>query len=110
VVDPGNRLLGALSLAELGRLARDERDRLDQITARTVATPTQTLMSEDSLLEAVRRMGARGTSALPVVDPTDGRLLGLLSRSDILGLYERMLAGAPGEGARPAENATSSQL
>jgi CIC family chloride channel protein len=106
VVDSKNRLLGVLSLADLGRLARDEREALGQIEAGEVVAQTHALMLEDSLLEAVRRMGARGASALPVVDPTDGRLLGLLSRSDVLGLYERMLAGAPREDARSEPSLT----
>lgn len=43
----------------------------------------------------MRRLGARGAGALPVMDRGRGRLVGLLSRSDVLGLYGRILAGAP---------------
>jgi hypothetical protein len=39
----------------------------------------------------MRRMGVRGGNALPVVDAR-GRLLGLITRGHILGVYERTLA------------------
>ncbi|HSB55511.1 MAG TPA: chloride channel protein [Gemmatimonadales bacterium] len=96
VVDPEGRLVGVLTVADLARVARDYRDLHQQLTAEDAAQPSETLGPEDSLLEATRRMGARGAAALPVVDRTTGLLVGLLSRSDIVGLYGRILAGAPG--------------
>jgi hypothetical protein len=38
-------------------------------------------------------MGVRGAASLPVVDPTTGRLVGLVSRAHIFALYERAIAG-----------------
>jgi len=96
VVDGSGGLLGVLSVADLARIARDERARHHELPARAVAQNTETLASGDSLLEAMRRLGARGAAALPVVDRATGRLEGLLSRSDVLALYGRILAGAPG--------------
>ncbi len=95
VVDERRGLLGVLSVADLARIARDERARHHELPAREVAQPTETLAGADSLLEAMRRLGARGAAALPVVDRDSGRLEGLLSRSDVLALYGRILAGAP---------------
>lgn len=95
VVDGRGGLLGVLSVADLARIARGERDRQHEVTARAAAQPTETLAPGDSLREAMRRLGARGTAALPVVDRETGRLAGLLSRSDVLALYGRILAGAP---------------
>lgn len=95
VVDLKGGLIGVLTVADLARISRDERERHDRLKAREVAQPSESLVAGDSLLEAMRRMGARGAAALPVVDRQSGRLVGLLSRSDVLGLYERILAGAP---------------
>ncbi len=95
VVDDGNKLLGVLSVPDLARIAREDRERHQVLTAREAVRPSEALEPEDSLLEAMRRMGARGAGALPVVESGGDRLLGLLSRSDVLGLYERILAGAP---------------
>jgi CIC family chloride channel protein len=98
VVDRGGSLLGVLTVADLARISRLDRERHHALLARDVAQPTETLAGGDSLLEAMRRMGARGAAALPVVDRERARLAGLLSRSDVLGLYGRILAGAPGTG------------
>jgi chloride channel protein, CIC family len=96
VTDGGDRLRGVLTVGDLARVARDARDRHHLLTADAVAQPSETLSPDDSLLEAMRRMGARGAAALPVVEQETGRLIGLLSQSDVLGLYGRILAGAPG--------------
>jgi CIC family chloride channel protein len=98
VVSAGGQLKGVLTIDTLGRIARDERQRHHEIRAIEAAQPVDALAPEDTLLDAVRRMAARGSSSLPVVDPGTGRLLGLLSRTDILGAYERILAGAPVQG------------
>ena len=95
VADPEGRLLGALTVPDLARIAREDRTRHQALSAREVAQMSEALSEEDTLLEAMRRMGARGMTALPVTDRESGRLLGLLSQSDVLGLYGRILAGAP---------------
>ncbi|HRZ10320.1 MAG TPA: chloride channel protein [Gemmatimonadales bacterium] len=96
VVDEQGTLLGVLTVPELARISREDRDRHPTILARQVVLPSETLQPGDSLLEAMRRMGARGAGALPVVDPAEqGRFVGLLSQGDVWGLYERILAGAP---------------
>lgn len=101
VVDAAGGLLGVLTVADLARISRDDRARHQELSAGQVAQTTETLAAGDSLLEAMRRMGARGAAALPVVDRESGRLAGLLSRSDVLGLYGRILAGAPGNPSAP---------
>ncbi|HEY8256789.1 MAG TPA: chloride channel protein [Gemmatimonadales bacterium] len=100
VVDEDRRLVGIITLADLGRLAGD-RDLITALVARDVATPAETVTPADSLLLAVRKMGVRGVPSIPVVDPRTGRLLGLVSRAHVLALYERTVAGAS-SGSRPA--------
>jgi chloride channel protein, CIC family len=95
VVTPLGGLCGVLTVADLARIAREDRERQQVLTAREAAQPIETLVPEDSLQEASRRMGARGAAALPVVDPETGHLAGLLSQSDVLSLYGRILAGVP---------------
>jgi CIC family chloride channel protein len=97
VVAVDGHLLGVLTVADLARVARERRD---DIVAGEVVQPSETVAPSDSLLEAMRRMGARGTPALPVVDRASGRMLGLLSRSDVVSLYGRILLGGP-EGTTP---------
>ncbi len=108
VVDNANALVGVLTVSDLARIAREHPERHASLTAAQAAQPSEAVHPGDSLLEAMRRMGARGLGALPVVQPGGSRLLGLLSRRDMLGLYERILAGAPASepantgAARPA--------
>jgi len=72
--------------AELGAL----------VVAADLAEPTDTLVPSDSLRRALATMNARGLDALPVVDSAggDGRLIGLLSRHDVLVVYERTMSRA----------------
>ncbi|MBA3259703.1 MAG: chloride channel protein [Gemmatimonadales bacterium] len=91
VVDDERRLIGIITLADLGRLAGN-RDTPAATVAADVATPAESVTPADSLLEAIRRMGVRGTPSIPVVDRSTGRLLGLVTRAGVLGLYERTVA------------------
>lgn len=97
VVTEYGELSGVLTVSDLARISKEERASLLVLTAKEAAQPTESLAPEDSLLEASRRMGARGAAALPVVDPESERLVGLLGRSDVLSLYERILVGGPDE-------------
>jgi CIC family chloride channel protein len=101
VVDDDRRLVGIITLADLGRLA-GEREKLPAgLIAFDVVTPAETVTPSDTLLDAIRKMGVRGAPSIPVVDRGTTRLLGLVSRAHILALYERTVAGA-GSGAHPA--------
>jgi CIC family chloride channel protein len=93
VVDDERRLVGIITLADLGRVA-SERDLTSMLVAGDVVIPAETVTPEDSLLTAVRKMGVRGAPSIPVVDPRTGRLLGLVSRAHILALYERTVVGS----------------
>lgn len=95
VVDEDERFIGIISVGDLARIALERAELTGVIVAADIAKPSQTLSPEDSLLDAVRRMGVRGVASLPVIDPRTGRLLGILARSHVLSVYERTLASAP---------------
>jgi CIC family chloride channel protein len=97
VVDSKGALAGVIDLADLGRVAKDFGNLGPLVVAADLAHASETVTPNDSLLEATRRMGVRGASALPVVDRETGRVLGTLSRHHVLAAYERAVAGAPGE-------------
>ncbi|HET9985126.1 MAG TPA: chloride channel protein [Longimicrobiales bacterium] len=99
VVGENLELKGIITIADLGRTAIDQEDLAPVLLAADLAGPTETVTPDDSLLEAMRRMGVRGGNSLPVVDGR-GRLLGLITRGHILGVYERTLA-APGAAQPP---------
>lgn len=93
VVDDERRLVGIVTLTDLGRLARDGKGAGALVVAADVATPAEAVTPADSLLEAIRMMGVRGVASIPVVDHASGRLLGLVSRANVLARYEREVAG-----------------
>ena len=68
------------------------------IIAADLAEPAEALAPRDTLRRALAMMNARGLDALPVVegsrDATAGRFAGLLSRRDVLVVYEQALSRA----------------
>lgn len=103
VVDRRLRVVGMLEVAEIGHLVRDQAHLADVVVAADLAHPVEPLHPRTTLQEAMRRMGIRGVSTLPVVDPGTGRLVGILDRGHLLAAYERALAGpaGPAEGVGP---------
>ena len=97
VVDAKMHLIGMITLADLGRLARRAADLSDVVIAADVATRTETVRPADSLLDAVRRMGVRGSGSIAMVDH-EGRFMGLVTRAHVLALYERAVATRPQDG------------
>lgn len=94
VVDDEGQLCGIIDLADLGRVAKDYGNLSSLVLAIDLAHPTETVTPNDTLLDAMRRMGVRGVRALPVLDAVDGRVLGLISRHHVLAVYERSIAGS----------------
>ena len=98
VVDNELRLVGVITITDLVRLAAEPPEATAPLIAADIAIPVDPVTPQDSLLDAVRRMGVRGAASLPVVDPETGRLLGMLGRGHVLALYERAVAGAEAGG------------
>jgi CIC family chloride channel protein len=92
VVDEELRLRGVITVADLARVAHGHEELAPLLVATDVASATEAVGAEDSMLEAVRLMGLRGTASIPVVDVASGRLLGVVRHADIMALYERVLA------------------
>ncbi len=94
VVDADNRLVGVVTAADIGNAAANAGERI-LLLATDIVRPTETVSPSDSLFVAIRKMGVRGAGSLPVVERKSGRLLGMLSRSHVLSLYERHATEAP---------------
>jgi CIC family chloride channel protein len=98
VVDSDGALVGVITVADLGRVAKDYRGLSSLLLAADLAHPSETVAPAETLLDATRRMGVRGVVALPVLAPAvngspsadaSRRVLGMLSRSHVLAAYER---------------------
>jgi len=94
VVDAQGGLAGVITVWELGRLATSVAGTGSLVLAADVAQPSEFVGPDDSLSDAIRRMGVRGVPAIPVVDTATGRLAGLISRAHIVAAYERTAATA----------------
>ena len=90
VINAHGRLVGLLDRDSLRDL---EPGAENILTAADLTIPgPKPVTPEDSLLTALRRLGAHDVDYLPVVSPRDrGRLLGIVSRHDLTSAYERAL-------------------
>jgi CIC family chloride channel protein len=91
VVDESHRLLGVITVVELGQLAKDT-GLTPLLLAGDIARPSETVTPSDSLLEAIRKMGVRGAASLPVIDRRTERLMGIITRTHVLNVYERAIS------------------
>jgi CBS-domain-containing membrane protein len=72
-----------------GILHRHEMEKARAITAGDLMTsPAATVSPDDTAEQAARLMYVRGVKRLPVVD-TDNHLVGIVSRTDVLAVYDR---------------------
>jgi len=89
VVDDAGKLLGIVTFGDLVQVPIEHRSkvRVGLIMARDVLVAHP----DESLYDAFRRMIANQVGRLPVVDPGSGRVIGIITRSDIMRAYEREL-------------------
>jgi len=74
-------------------LHRREQDKADGLTARDLMThPAVTVTPDDSVEQAARLMYTLQVKRLPVIDRSGG-LVGIISRTDVLAVYDRPDSG-----------------
>jgi CBS domain-containing protein len=107
VLDEASQVIGVVSESDLlaklalglgvdgmpgmiaGILRRRQLQKAHAVTATDLMTsPAYTVRPEDTVEQAARIMYLRNVKRLPVVDG-DGRLAGIVSRTDVLGVYNR---------------------
>ena len=108
VVDDAHGLVGVITVADLGQIARSGTDLGPLLVAGDIAQATESVSPSDSLLEAIRKMGVRGAESIPVVERRSGRLLGLIDRRHVLNLYERTVSRTHQHPIHPASRLSAS--
>ena len=90
VLNAENKLVGIISFNDYSEAIFDE-DLRHLVVAKDLATSdVMTVSSDDDLYTALGEISRKGFSTLPVVAPDDAdRLVGIVSRRDIIGAYER---------------------
>ncbi|TLM65386.1 MAG: chloride channel protein [Deltaproteobacteria bacterium] len=94
LVNERNELTGILSVQDFMGVAFEE-DLMDLVVIKEIATHNVITAHEDEDLDqAMRKIGYRNIEQLPVVDrETHRRLIGIISRRDIISAYNRALLG-----------------
>ncbi|MGH7647430.1 MAG: CBS domain-containing protein, partial [Gemmatimonadaceae bacterium] len=92
VVDRDDMLLGVITYDGLRQAMLDRGALAGVVLAADLAAPTEIVVPSDSLADALRKMNARAIDVIPVVmSESHPRIVGVLSRADVLGAYEREL-------------------
>ncbi|MDA8155012.1 MAG: chloride channel protein [Actinomycetota bacterium] len=89
---PGGRMTGIISLKDLTDLVFDE-ELKGSTKARDVATRDIIMaLPDEDLNRIIEKFSLKDLGSIPVVDPADpGRVLGMLSRRDVLAAYEKQV-------------------
>ncbi|MHB9145274.1 MAG: chloride channel protein [Symbiobacteriia bacterium] len=94
VLNDRDELVGMITLQDIRAVPLE--GRLERRVAEAMVRGPITIRPSDSLQEASRKMGLRGVGRLPVVaEENPRRLVGLLTRSDILKAYDFQRSGVP---------------
>ncbi|HEY2388506.1 MAG TPA: chloride channel protein [Candidatus Binatia bacterium] len=108
VLDTQQRLIGTISVHDIRRLLIDPAANELVVAADLCDANIPTVTPATTLGKALGRMESDELEEIPVVDPADpGRILGLLSRADVIRAYNRTLLtvrtvpGAPGADELP---------
>ncbi|UCH21376.1 MAG: chloride channel protein, partial [Deltaproteobacteria bacterium] len=90
VVNDANELIGILSFFDYNKALFDEHLK-DLVIAKDLATPNVVTVSlNDNLYDALEKISVKDFSILPVVSPDNPKkMVGVLSRRDIIGAYEK---------------------
>lgn len=94
VVGDDRRLLGAISLHDIKHVL-EHPEALTAVVAHDLMVPVGTVVSKDERLHRATQLFAQSDyERLPVVDD-DGRLLGVLSKRDLMAVYAQEVLGRP---------------
>jgi len=92
VVGPDGRLSGIISYADYAEDAFDPNLRDIVVVGELATREVETVTPEDSLETALSKISTKDYATLPVVaGPEDRRLVGIISRRDIISVYSRQL-------------------
>lgn len=92
VCDEDGMLQGVITFADLRLALLDRGELAPLLLAADLAEPTEVALAGDTLQTALAKLNARAVDLLPIVESeAHPRLLGVLTRGDVLASYERAL-------------------
>jgi len=109
LVGAGGKLTGIFTDSDLARLFEHRRDdELDQPIRRLMTSHPLSIVSGSRMTEAVAILAGRKISELPVIDG-EGRPMGLIDVTDVLGLFPSEFAGDAAPAGSPPIAAPSAK-
>ncbi len=100
VAESDGLLRGVINLEDVSAIIRDEEVLRDVLLAADMMRPVVgAVRPDDSLARCLRRLSRQGFEELAVVDGS-GRLVGSISRSSVLGIYDREVLRRDAESMR----------
>ncbi len=94
VVDSEAVLVGMVGWEKMLQSAREMPGAGSTLIVDLMEPVTEVVALDDTLLTALRRIGLRDVSLIPVIDHPDRRqLIGVISRADVLRSYDREVSG-----------------
>jgi CIC family chloride channel protein len=92
VLNPYDQLCGIITMADVTKIAREERGRV--AVAAVYTREVQSAFPDQTVHEVVERMRERHLANFPVVSRREeNRLLGMVSKADIVLAYRRIAIG-----------------
>jgi CIC family chloride channel protein len=93
VVDAEERVCGIVTLADLQSCFEEREAEVAALCVGEICTREVIITHPDDVLwRAIRLMGAHSVGRLPVVDEGSGKLVGILSRHDVIEAYNQAVA------------------
>lgn len=85
IIEENGRVIGILTIIDILRAIKEDRD-LDTLKAKDLMTSNpKTVNQQTDMIEIIKLMDSEGIEMVPVVDESnDNRLIGVVSRKDIL--------------------------
>lgn len=85
IIEENGRVIGILTIIDILRAIKEDRD-LDTLKAKDLMTSNpKTVNQQTDMIEIIQLMDSEGIEMVPVVDESnDNRLIGVVSRKDIL--------------------------
>ncbi len=100
VVNPAGQVQGIVTMSDLLRVPAEQRE----------ATPVEGIMtkkvvvasSDENLLETMKKLVTNRVGQLPVVEKSTSRLIGMITMTDAIRAYDKVVQGASGSGPLPS--------
>jgi CBS domain-containing protein len=82
------KVVGIVTMTDVERIPKEKAEsaKLKEVMTKNVITTTP----DSTLLEALHKMTTNDVGRLPVLDPDTGKLVGIMTRTDLFRAYDKL--------------------